>query len=76
VPRSGHRIYGNGIISSYGETEHSLTDRVAKLPYTPERLAAQAYDIWHFQDTLFYIESFDALESEFDRWAREHRLLG
>lgn len=71
----GLRIYGNGIISSFGETQHSLTDRVAKLPATPERLAAQPYDIWHFQDTLFVIESFDALETDFDHWAREHGLL-
>lgn len=71
----GLRIYGNGIISSYGETQHSLTDRVTKLPGTPERLAAQPYDIWHFQDTLFVIESFDALEADFARWAREHGLL-
>jgi phenylalanine-4-hydroxylase len=70
----GPRIYGNGIISSFGETQHSLTDQVAKEPYTPERLARQTYDIWHFQDTLFVIESFDELETEFDRWAKDRRL--
>lgn len=72
---AGLRIYGNGIISSSGETQHSLTDKVTKIPYRPETLAAQPYDIWHFQDTLFVIESFDQLESEFTRWAQEHRLL-
>lgn len=71
----GPRIYGNGIISSSGETQHSLTDKVKKIAYKPETLAAQAYDIWHFQDTLFVIESFDQLEQEFVRWARDHRLL-
>lgn len=69
----GLRIYGNGIISSSGETQHSLTDKVTKVPCTLERLAAQPYDIWHFQATLFVIESFDALEADFDRWAREGR---
>ena len=49
----GLRIYGNGIISSYGETQHCLTDKVKKIPYRPETLAAQPYDIWHFQDPLF-----------------------
>ena len=68
----GLRIYGNGIISSYGETQHSLTDKVTKEPYSPERLARQAYDIWHFQDPLFVIGGFDELESEFGRWARGH----
>lgn len=71
----GLRIYGNGIISSSGETLHSLTDQVTKLPAVPERIAAQAYDIWHFQDPLFVTSSFDELESEFVRWAREHRLF-
>jgi phenylalanine-4-hydroxylase len=71
----GHRIYGNGIISSYGETLHSVTDQVKKEPYTPERLAAQPYDIWHFQDVLFVIDSFDQLEREFVRWAKSHQLL-
>ena len=71
----GPRIYGNGIISSSGETQHSLTGRVQKVPYRPETLAAQPYDIWHFQDTLFVIESFDQLEQEFTRWARDHKLL-
>ena len=70
----GLRIYGNGIISSYGETQHSLTAKVTKLPFTPERLAVQAYDIWHFQDPLFVIGSFDELEAEFDRWVGKHGL--
>ena len=72
---AGPRIYGNGIISSSAETQHSLTSRVQKVPYRPETLAAQPYDIWHFQDPLFVIESFDQLESEFVRWARDHQLL-
>jgi phenylalanine-4-hydroxylase len=71
----GLRIYGNGIISSSGETQHSLTDQVKKVPYRPEVLAAQPYDIWHFQDTLFVIDSFDQLESEFVRWSLGHHLL-
>ncbi len=72
---SGLRIYGNGIISSSGETQHCLTDKVTKIPYTPERLAQQAYDIWHFQNPLFVIDSFDQLENEFVRWSRERGLL-
>lgn len=73
--RGGLRIYGNGIISSYGETLHSLTEKVRQEPFTPERLAAQPYDIWHFQDTLFVIESFDQLQVEFERWAAAQGLL-
>jgi phenylalanine-4-hydroxylase len=71
----GLRIYGNGIISSYGETLHSLTDKVRKLPFEPGRVAAQPYDIWHFQDPLFVIESFEQLVASFEAWAKAHRLL-
>ncbi|MBX3748855.1 MAG: phenylalanine 4-monooxygenase [Opitutaceae bacterium] len=71
----GLRIYGNGIISSSGETLHSLTDKVAKHAAVPERIALQPYDIWHYQDPLFVIDSFDALEADFVRWARGHGLL-
>ena len=68
----GLRIYGNGIISSYGETLHSLTDQVAKRPFVATETAAQPYDIWHFQDTLFAVDSFDQLAAAFDAWADRH----
>jgi len=71
----GLRIYGNGIISSFGETQHSLTDKVEKRPFVAPRVAAQPYDIWHFQDTLFVIESFVQLERDFDAWAKAYGLL-
>ncbi|QYM78776.1 phenylalanine 4-monooxygenase [Horticoccus luteus] len=73
--RAGLRIYGNGIISSFGETQHSLTPAVRQRPFVPEEVAAQPYDIWHFQETLFVIDSFDHLEREFVHWARAHHLL-
>ena len=71
----GLRIYGNGIISSAGETLHSLTAQVEKRPFVPEKTALQPYDIWHFQDVLWIVDSFDQLESEFVRWAKSHGLL-
>jgi phenylalanine-4-hydroxylase len=71
----GLRIYGNGIISSYGETLHSLTEKVSKVVFDPVVVAQQPYDIWHFQEKLFVIRSFDQLEQEFDRWAKKNGLL-
>ena len=65
----GLRIYGNGIISSSGETLHSLTDTVVKRRFVAEDAAAQRYDIWHFQESLFMIDSFDHLAAAFDEWA-------
>ncbi len=71
----GLRIYGNGITSSYGEVQHSLTDAVEKRPFIPENVARQEYDIWHMQPVLFVIDSFEQLERGFEDWARSHRLL-
>ena len=71
----GLRIYGNGIISSYGETLHSMGDAVEKRPFVPEQAALQPYDIWHFQEVLWVVDSFDQLEREFVRWAQSHQLL-
>ncbi len=71
----GLRIYGNGIISSSGETLHSLTDKTEKRPFVTAQTAAQPYDIWHFQDVLWVVDDFDHLEREFTAWARSHRLL-
>lgn len=70
--RGGLRIYGNGIISSYGETQHSLTDKVTRRPFEPEVVAATPYDIWHFQDVLFVIESFDDLAESFNAWVQRN----
>ena len=58
-----------------GPPGRGFTAPVEKIPYSPERLAAQPCDIWHFQETLFVIDSFDQLEREFVRWAKDHRLL-
>jgi phenylalanine-4-hydroxylase len=71
----GIRIYGNGILSSYGEVRHSLTEAVKKLPFDAEAIVSQEYDVWHFQPLLFVIESFDQLAEGFDRWARKRGLL-
>jgi phenylalanine-4-hydroxylase len=70
--RAGLRIYGNGILSSFGETQHSLTDKVLRRPFDPDEVAATPYDIWHFQDTVFVIDSFDHLASAFDDWVKRH----
>lgn len=69
------KIYGNGILSSYQETLHCLTDKVEKQPFIPEKVAEQEYDVWHLQPLLFVIESFEQLEQDFFRWAKKLELL-
>jgi len=71
----GTQIYGAGIVSSVGEIVNSLSDVVKKEPFHVELVAQRPFDIHHMQDTLYEIESFDELETEFRRWASDKALL-
>lgn len=66
----GRRIYGAGILSSPKEVVHSLSDAVEVVPFTPERLGEQEYDVWHLQPILFAIDSFEQLKEEFEGWVQ------
>jgi phenylalanine-4-hydroxylase len=70
----GMRIYGNGIISSYAETQFSLTEKARKHPFVADDVARQTYDIWHLQEDLFVVGSFEELELRFDDWAARNAL--
>lgn len=71
----GLRIYGSGILSSPNEVLFSLSDQTTKKTFDIDVIANKPYDIWHMQEELFVIESFDQLELEFDRWARQQGLI-
>ncbi|MFC4159144.1 phenylalanine 4-monooxygenase [Chitinimonas lacunae] len=71
----GLRIYGAGIVSSPGEVLHSLSDATTKHAFDLDVIMNRSYDIWHMQDDLFVIDSFDQLEDSFYTWARSHGLL-
>ena len=72
---AGLRIYGNGIISSYREVQHSLTDAVAVRSFDPAQIVEQDYDVWHMQPLLFAIDSFEQLQEGFRHWASGAGLL-
>jgi phenylalanine-4-hydroxylase len=72
--REGTRVYGNGILSSYAEIEHALSATVVRLPFDPEAIVEQEYDVSHLQPTLFVIESFEQLTHGFETWARSRGL--
>jgi phenylalanine-4-hydroxylase len=71
----GLRIYGSGIVSSPNEVLYSLSNKPKKIPFRIEEVAQKPYDIWHMQEELFVIDSFDQLEQEFDRWAKAQGLV-
>ncbi len=55
------QIYGAGLLSSIGESQNCLTDKVRKLPFDLETVLATAYDITTQQPQLFVCESFAQL---------------
>ena len=72
----GLRIYGAGILSSHQEVGYSLSAATHKHAFDPDLIARTDYDVWHLQDELFVIDSFDALEAGFARWTEQAGLSG
>ena len=71
----GERIFGAGILSSKDEVVHALSDKVTKLPFDIETVIHQDYDVWHLQDVLFVLDSFEQLEDTFKGWTKKNGLL-
>ena len=78
--RSGKelRAYGSGLLSSYGELEHSLVSpEVQRYPVQLEWAINQSFEIHHYQPLLFIIDSFDHLFSlvdQLERWVKDGKL--
>ncbi|HEY3458144.1 MAG TPA: phenylalanine 4-monooxygenase [Bryobacteraceae bacterium] len=60
--RHGLRVYGSGLLSSFGEIEHSMeSPNVQRYPIQIEWAINQAFEINHYQPLLFIVDSFDHL---------------
>lgn len=55
------KIYGAGILSSFGETKHALGDHTAKYNFNVKHIMHTPYRNDVMQDTYFVIESFEQL---------------
>ena len=55
------KIYGAGIISSKGETEHCLSKQAQQLPFDIQTIFDTEYRTDVFQETYFIIDSFEQL---------------
>jgi phenylalanine-4-hydroxylase len=75
---AGLRVYGSGLLSSFGEIEHAIASpETQRCPLQLEWAINQSFEIDHYQPLLFIVNSFDHLFSMVDRlerWMREGRL--
>lgn len=76
--KDGLKVYGSGLLSSYGEIEHCIeSPQVQRYPIQLEWVINQSFEIDHYQPLLFYVDSFDHLFSlvdELEKWMRQGRL--
>ena len=66
----GMRIYGAGIVSSYGESQYALENEMPnRINFNLERIMRTEYEIDEFQKTYFVIDNyeqlFDATQQDF-----------
>ncbi len=75
---SGIKVYGSGLLSSYGEIEHAVgSPDVQRYPMRLEWAINQAFEIDHYQPLLFVVDSFDHLYSltgELEHWMKDGKL--
>ncbi len=62
------KIFGAGLLSSVGESKHSLSDQVKKRLFTIEDAINTSYDVTSMQTQLFVCESFEQLIEEVTRF--------
>jgi phenylalanine-4-hydroxylase len=70
-----NRIFGAGIVSSNNEVTHALSEEVTVHPFDPAHITEKDYDVWHLQEELFLLDSFEQLVDGFREWAVSRDLL-
>jgi len=55
------KVYGSGLISSHGDAANALGPKCDRRPFSLDAVFNQPFEIDHFQDVLFVVESFDQL---------------
>ena len=72
------KVYGSGLLSSYGEISHCIeSPDVQRYPIQLEWVINQYFEIDHYQPLLFWVDSFDHLFSlvdELENWMKDGRL--
>jgi phenylalanine-4-hydroxylase len=58
----GVKAYGAGLLSSFGELEHSFSDEVERRPFDLEQVINTPYDYSDMQPILYVIPSYAELK--------------
>lgn len=74
----GLKVYGSGLLSSYGEIAHSIeAPEVQRYPIQLEWAINQGFEINHYQPLLFVVDSFDhlfGLVEQLENWMKAGKL--
>lgn len=62
--RGRMKVFGAGLISSSGEMENAFSGTVSLRPFSVESVLAHTKSMWGYNETLFVIESLEALQQE------------
>ncbi len=69
------KLYGSGLISSVGESDHALTSAdVDRRPFDMDRVCDTPFEIDHYQPILYVLDSFEQLRDSMNEYAE--RVLG
>jgi len=55
------KVYGSGLISSHGDAANALGPKCRRKKFSLDAVIGQPFEIDHFQDVLFVVDSFDQL---------------
>lgn len=76
--RDGLKVYGSGLLSSYGEIEYAVeSPNVQRFPVQLEWMINQPFEINRYQPLLYIVDGFDhlfTLADDLERWMRAGRL--
>lgn len=59
------RAWGAGLLSSFGELQHSLSDRPILKAFEPSVTSLQPYQDQDYQDVYFVAESIEDAQNKF-----------